>query len=76
MKGKLPERGGFPPLRPAPEDPQALRAVEGAGLGIAVIGGEGASAETLRAADAIVRSIGEALDLVASPERLVATLRG
>ena len=49
--------------------------LEAAALGIAVVQREGAAAETLRAADAVCPSILDALDLLASPLRLVATLR-
>ena len=44
-------------------------------LGIAVILEEGASAETLQAADIVCTSIGSALNLLSNPLRLVATLR-
>ncbi|RPH48844.1 MAG: ATPase P [Desulfobacteraceae bacterium] len=46
-----------------------------AGLGIAVIGPEGASAELVRAADVVVIDILNALDLIVHPLRLKATLR-
>jgi len=46
-----------------------------ADLGIAVMGPEGTSAETLRAADVMVLSINDALDLLIHPDRLKATLR-
>ncbi len=46
-----------------------------AGLGIAVVQEEGASAETIMAADVVVCDIKEALDLLMNPLRLVATLR-
>ena len=46
-----------------------------AGLGIAVIGPEGASFSALGAADIVCRSISEALDLVLDPQALEATLR-
>jgi soluble P-type ATPase len=49
--------------------------MEVAGLGIAVIGPEGAAAGLLSAADVVTRDIREALDLVADPLRLKATLR-
>jgi P-type E1-E2 ATPase len=49
--------------------------MEVAGLGIAVIGPEGAAADLLTAADVVTRDIREALDLVADPMRLKATLR-
>jgi soluble P-type ATPase len=44
-------------------------------LGIAVMGPEGTSSEAVRAADVVVMSINEALDLLLHPERLKATLR-
>jgi len=46
-----------------------------AGLGIAVIEGEGAAVETLLAARVAVPAIGAALGLLTDPKRLVATLR-
>ena len=46
-----------------------------AGLGIAVIGHEGASAELVRAVDVVVNDIRDALDLILHPLRLKATLR-
>jgi P-type E1-E2 ATPase len=46
-----------------------------AALGIAVIGPEGTSAAALAAADVVAGSIGVALDLLADPTALVATLR-
>jgi soluble P-type ATPase len=46
-----------------------------AGLGIAVIQGEGAAVETLLAAKVAAPDIGAALGLLRSPARLVATLR-
>ena len=46
-----------------------------AGLGIAVIGPEGAAADLIAAADVVTRDIRDALDLVADPLRLKATLR-
>jgi P-type E1-E2 ATPase len=46
-----------------------------AGLGIAVIGPEGAAAGLLSTADIVTRDIRDALDLVAEPLRLKATLR-
>jgi soluble P-type ATPase len=36
---------------------------------------EGGAAQTLRAADVVVREIGDALDLLVWPQRLIATLR-
>ena len=44
-------------------------------LGIAVIGGEGASTATLRAADVVCGSIVDALDLLLNQDALVSTLR-
>jgi soluble P-type ATPase len=49
--------------------------MEFAGLAIAVIGPEGASGELLRVVDVVVRDVIEALDLIAHPLRLKATLR-
>ena len=46
-----------------------------AALGIAVLGPEGASAAALAAADVVAGSIGTALDLLAEPQALAATLR-
>ena len=46
-----------------------------AGLGIAVIQGEGAAVETLLAARIVAPDIGTALGLLLNPRRLVATLR-
>ncbi len=46
-----------------------------AALGIAVLGPEGLAIETLQAADAVVASIADALDLLLFPRRLAATLR-
>jgi soluble P-type ATPase len=46
-----------------------------AALGIAVLGPEGAAAETLAVADVVAPHILAALDLLVSPQRLVATLR-
>jgi soluble P-type ATPase len=47
-----------------------------AGLGIAVLGREGSSPLALAAADVVVCSAEEALDLLLVPARLEATLRG
>ena len=49
--------------------------LKAARLGIAVVQAEGASAEALAAADLVVPTIADALDLLAHPLRLVATLR-
>ena len=46
-----------------------------AALGILVIGQEGAAVRSLLAADLVVRSIEDALDLLRFPKRLVASLR-
>ena len=46
-----------------------------AGLGIAVVGPEGAAAELLVAADIVTHDINDALDLILNPLRLKATLR-
>lgn len=49
--------------------------MEVARVGIAVVGPEGAAADLLAGADVITRDILDALDLVANPLRLKATLR-
>ena len=49
--------------------------VQDAAIGIAVVQGEGAATETMLAADVVVTNIFDALDLLVSPLRLVATLR-
>ena len=49
--------------------------LEAAALGIAILGDEGCSKETLFAADIICKSAKEALGLLLYPKRLVATLR-
>jgi hypothetical protein len=49
--------------------------LEAARLGFAVVGQEGASAATLRAADVVCGSILDALDLLVRPDALAATLR-
>jgi len=46
-----------------------------AAIGICVLESEGTSLAALQAADAVSRSINEALDLLLHPRRLVATLR-
>ena len=46
-----------------------------AALGIAIVGGEGASGRALMAADLVCTDIAGALDLLLSPKRLQATLR-
>ncbi|WP_457607539.1 HAD family hydrolase [Nitratifractor sp.] len=49
--------------------------LEAAVLGIVILGEEGCAVPTLMAADLASTSIGEALDLLLEPKRLVATLR-
>lgn len=49
--------------------------LEAAGLGICVLGNEGAAGPTLLAADIVVRSPLDALDLLLRPGRAAATLR-
>ena len=49
--------------------------LEAAVLGIAVLGNEGLAVATLNAADIVVASIRDALDLLLTPQRLAATLR-
>jgi len=44
-------------------------------LSVAVLGPEGLSVETTKTADVVVRDINDALDLLLSPNRLIATLR-
>lgn len=46
-----------------------------AGLSVAVVGGEGAAAETVALADVVVRDINDGLDLLLKRGRLIATLR-
>jgi soluble P-type ATPase len=46
-----------------------------AAVGIAIIGEEGTSAETVRNADVVCRSASDALSLLIYPLRLMATLR-
>lgn len=46
-----------------------------AGVGIAVVGGEGCSAAAAAAADVLVRDVTDALGLLVDPKRLIATLR-
>ena len=46
-----------------------------AGLGMAVLGPEGAASELLAAAEVMTRDIRDALDLISNPLRLKATLR-
>lgn len=49
--------------------------VEASAIGIAVIGPEGANGSLLRRADVVTQDVRDALDLVANPLRLKATLR-
>lgn len=49
--------------------------LEAAAIGIAVLGVEGLNSEALQAADVVVASIYDALDLLLKPKRLIATLR-
>lgn len=49
--------------------------LERATLGIAIVGGEGASSRALAAADLVCTDIAGALDLLLTPKRLQATLR-
>jgi soluble P-type ATPase len=49
--------------------------LQAAALGIAVVQGEGASAQTLQSADVVAPEIGVALGLLMHPSRLIATLR-
>lgn len=49
--------------------------LQAAAIGIVVLGGEGASTEAINAADVLVNSSLDALDLLLKPRRLVATLR-
>jgi P-type E1-E2 ATPase len=53
-------------------DHYLLKAVD---VGIAIVGEEGASSETLMAADVVVPSIFSAIGLLQHPRRLIATLR-
>ena len=50
--------------------------IKRAHLGIAVIGFEGASMQTLQSADLVVNKIEDAFGLLIEPQRLKATLRG
>ena len=52
-----------------------LLMIREAALGIAIVGAEGASGAAVAAADLVCRSILEALDLLAEPRALAATLR-
>ena len=46
-----------------------------AAIGIAVLGAEGTAGELIRVADVVTADVNDALDLLADPVRLVATLR-
>ena|SRR6266540_5743458 len=46
-----------------------------AAIGVAILGPEGTCVEAVTAADVVCLSIGDALDLLLTPRRLVATLR-
>lgn len=46
-----------------------------AGLGIAILQGEGMSAAAWQSADIVVKDIGDAFDLLLKPNRAIATLR-
>lgn len=50
--------------------------LERAALAIAIVGGEGCAAEALAAADVVCTDVRDAIDLLLTPMRLVATLRG
>ncbi len=52
-----------------------VRMLEAAGLGVAVLEGEGAAVGALMSADMVVRDINEGLDLLLKAGRLVATMR-
>lgn len=52
-----------------------IRMLRAAALGIAVLGREGLATAALQAADIVVASIEDALDLLLRPKRLAATLR-
>jgi P-type E1-E2 ATPase len=44
-------------------------------IGICIIGGEGASAQSIMASDLVVATIHDALDLLIKPHRLIASMR-
>ena len=50
--------------------------IEAAALGIALVQREGAASAAILAADVVMSDILDALDLLISPLRLIATLRG
>lgn len=52
-----------------------VQVVRAAGLGLVVLGPEGAAADTLAAADIVCASVLDALDLLIHPSRISATLR-
>jgi soluble P-type ATPase len=49
--------------------------LETAALGVAIVGDEGCSKETMLSADILCKNIHEALELLIYPKRLIATLR-
>ncbi len=49
--------------------------LEAAGVGICVMGDEGAATEAVLSSDIVVREIAQAFELLLNPKRLVATLR-
>jgi len=49
--------------------------LQNAMLGISLIGNEGCSTRTLKSSDIVCTNISDALELVLSPKRLIATLR-
>jgi len=49
--------------------------LKNASIGVAILGPEGTCVEAVAAADVVCLSIGDALDLLLTPRRLVATLR-
>ena len=49
--------------------------LQAAGLGICVMGAEGAATQSLMASDVVVRSSTDGMDLLLHPGRLAATLR-
>jgi len=53
----------------------ACKMLKEAGLGIALIGDEGCSTETLLGSDVVCNSIKDALGLLLNDKRLIATLR-
>jgi P-type E1-E2 ATPase len=49
--------------------------LKGSALGICILGREGASAEAMASSDLVIADIKDALDLLLTPRRLIATLR-